>query len=204
MFWFYPAMFSLIWPNLKEQFVKYWCIDLCIWRVTGNNTLSFKQSMRPSFKWAYIYIQQSRALTWIKDIKSGILLLFFVTFFQIFVTLTIFISETLWSDEKYCMPHGKLKNNCQIQTSKGNFTSTLVQLLLAAALSRFWKSSCLEWEINGLYSLPVFMKWHCISVESKQVIPSFERIFDRFVKILEKVKVLWMIYVNFNQVEVFL
>lgn len=25
-----------VWPNSKEQFVKYWCIDLCIWRVTGN------------------------------------------------------------------------------------------------------------------------------------------------------------------------
>lgn len=142
MFWFYPAMFSLIWPNLKEQFVKYWCIDLCIWRVTGNNTLSFKQSMRPSFKWAYIYIQLSRALTWIKDIKSGILLLFFVTFFQIFVTLTIFISETLWSDEKYCMPHGKLKNNVKYK-------------LLRAILHQHWY--CFYWQLHlaGFESIPV-------------------------------------------------
>lgn len=44
------------------------------------------------------------------------------------------------------------------------------------------------------------MKFHSIPVESKQVIPSFEKILDRFVEILEKVKVLWMIYMYFKPV----
>lgn len=57
--------------------------------------------------------------------------------------------------------------------------STLLLLLLAAAHLKVF--SYLKWWLN------VFMKWYCIPVESKQVIPSFERILNRFVKTLEKV-----------------
>lgn len=54
-----------------------WNIDVLICAFEGwlgINTHSFKQSSF-FFKWAQIYIQESRALTWMKTIQPGLLLL---------------------------------------------------------------------------------------------------------------------------------